>query len=161
MNPFISPCVHYGYAIFAQRIKPHLLLEKHELCRDSPDTSSGYFSQSQTVRRIVQYSFCHRLIRNPYPMVFDLICLPITSHKKDFLMNTKEWGVLSFLVGILMAGLFQEIPSSLFVLVVVPVFCTIIGYSAWRNSINLTQTINANPQSAGKHNAVRSFQRSF
>ena len=58
-------------------------------------------------------------------MVFDLICPPITSHKKDFLMNTKEWGVLSFLVGILMAGLFQEIPSSMFALVVVPVFCTL------------------------------------
>ena len=76
-------------------------------------------------------------------------------------MNTKEWGVLSFLVGILMAGLLQEVPSSLFALVVVPVLCTIIGYSAWRNSINLTQTINTNPQSAGKHHAVRSFQRSF
>ena len=164
MNLFISPCVHYGYAIFAQRIKPHLLLEKHELCRDSPDTSSGYFSQSPHAEDCQAYCsmfFCHRLIRNPYPMVFDLICLPITSHKKDFLMNTKEWGVLSFLVGISMAGLFQEVPSSMFVLVVVPVFCTIIGYSAWRNSINLTQTINANPQSAGKHNAVRSFQRSF
>ena len=76
-------------------------------------------------------------------------------------MNTKEWGVLSFLVGILMAGHFQEIPSSMFALVVVPCFGAIIGYSAWRNSINLTQTINTNPQSAGKHHAVRSFQRSF
>ena len=46
-NPFISPCVHYGYAIFAQRIKHLLLLEKHGLCRDSPNTSSGYLSQSQ------------------------------------------------------------------------------------------------------------------
>ena len=76
-------------------------------------------------------------------------------------MNTKEWGVLSFLVGISMAGLFQEIPSSMFVLVVVPVFCTIIGYSAWRNSINLTQTISTNPQSAGKQSCGTKLSKKF
>ena len=115
----------------------------------------------QTARRILQCSFCHRLIRNPHPMVFDLICLPIPSHKKDFLMNTKEWGVLSFLVGISMAGLYQEVPSTLFVVVVVPVFCTIIGYSAWRSSTKLSHTIHARQQSERNQTAVRSFQRSF
>ena len=60
-------------------------------------------------------------------------------------MNTKEWGVLSFLVGISMAGLYQEVPSTMFVLVVVPVFCTIIGYSAWRSSTSLSHTIQRKP----------------
>ena len=76
-------------------------------------------------------------------------------------MNTKEWGVLSFLVGISMAGLYQEVPNTIFVLVVVPVFCMIIGYSAWRSSTNLIHTIHARPQSEKKQTAVRSFQRSF
>ena len=76
-------------------------------------------------------------------------------------MNTKEWGVLSFLVGISMAGLYQEVPSTMFVLVVVPVFCTIIGYSAWLRSTNLSHTIGAQPQSERKQTAARSFQRSF
>ena len=76
-------------------------------------------------------------------------------------MNTKEWGVLSFLVGISMAGLYQEVPSTMFVLVVVPVFCTIIGYSAWRSSTKLSHTIHARQQSERNQTAVRSFRRSF
>ena len=76
-------------------------------------------------------------------------------------MNTKEWGVLSFLVGISMAGLYQEVPNTMFVLIVVPVFCTIIGYAAWRSSTNLSHTIHARHQSERKQTAVRSFQRSF
>ena len=164
MSPFISPCVHYGHVIFAHRIKHHLLLEN----TDYAETHRIPFLDNcpnrnipQTARRIVQCSFCHRLIRNPQPMVFDLICLSIPSNKKDFLMNTKEWGVLSFLVGISMAGLYQEVPSTMFVLVVVPVFCTIIGYSAWRSSTSLSHTIHARPQLEKKQTAVRSFQRSF
>ncbi len=56
-------------------------------------------------------------------------------------MTTKEWGVLSFLVGIAVAGLLREVPSSIFWIAVGSFSCSLIAYGVWHFYIHPSQNI--------------------
>ena len=58
-------------------------------------------------------------------------------------MTTKEWGVLSFLVGIAVAGLLREVPTSIFWIAVASFSFGLIVYGVWHFYINPSQNIHA------------------